>query len=88
MKYDERDDVAAVMLDGLVYVIGGYSSSDGRVRTVEAYDPELDVWIEKSQMAKPRDCLTASVVNGKIYAIGGGEYSPKSAVEEYDPSLD
>ncbi len=82
-------DLATVTSDGLVYKIGGRSTEDRPFREVMAYDPELDLWTEKSSMAKPRYDLTASVVNGKIYAIGGyGGNKALSVVEEYNPSLD
>jgi len=85
-----RKDHALVTLDGSVYAIGGWSKWDRiPLRSVEAYDPESDMWTEKSSMAKPRYGLTTSVVNGKIYAIGGrANYDALSVVEEYDPSLD
>jgi RNA polymerase sigma factor (sigma-70 family) len=47
-------------------------------------------WIKKADMPTARYCLSTSVVNGKIYAIGG---SPDalgmiSTIEEYDPMTD
>ena len=50
-----------------------------------------EIWTTRADMPTPRWGLSASVVNGKIYAIGGGQ-SPygayKSPVEEYDPATD
>jgi N-acetylneuraminic acid mutarotase len=46
-----------------------------------------DTWIRKADMPTARSCLSTSVVNGKIYAIGGiiNANSPAlSTVEEYD----
>ncbi|TKJ33296.1 MAG: hypothetical protein CEE38_20830 [Planctomycetes bacterium B3_Pla] len=45
-----------------------------------------DTWTEKSPMPTARSILSASTVDGKIYAIGGDGGS--SAVEEYDPATD
>jgi RNA polymerase sigma factor (sigma-70 family) len=46
-----------------------------------------DTWTKKADMPTARYYLSTSVVNGKIYAIGGydGKQNSLSAVEEYDP---
>ncbi|MBI1930154.1 hypothetical protein HYR99_38625 [Candidatus Poribacteria bacterium] len=55
--------------------------------TVEAYAPETDTWMKKADMPTPRWDLSTSVVNGKIYAIGGaGHDGFLGTVEEYDPA--
>jgi len=41
------------------------------ISTVEAYDPETDTWEKKADIPTPRWGLSTSVVDGKIYAIGG-----------------
>ena len=47
-------------------------------------------WTSKANMPTARIYLSTSVVNGKIYAIGGGSSSEVgvSIVEEYDPTTD
>jgi N-acetylneuraminic acid mutarotase len=47
-------------------------------------------WIEKSPMPTPRWGHSASVVNGKIYLVGGADEAgnPLPTVEEYDPVTD
>ena len=44
-------------------------------------------WKTKAPMPSARGFLSTSVVNGKIYAIGGalGPFTGSAAVEEYDP---
>ncbi len=58
--------------------------------TVEEYDPVTDTWTPKSPMQLARGFLSTSVVNGKIYAMGGvsGPNSFLPTVEEYDPVTD
>lgn len=63
---------------------------------MEVYDPATDTWTTKSEMSTARQGLSTNVVNGKIYAIGGGASSLTSytsvetfsTVEEYDPVTD
>ncbi len=50
-----------------------------------------DTWTAKAPMPTARALLSASVVDGKIYAIGGRQASgdsASSAVEQYDPATD
>ena len=52
---------------------------------------QADTWITKADMPTARFGLSASVVNGKIYAIGGATVNGAPAlatVEEYDPVTD
>jgi RNA polymerase sigma factor (sigma-70 family) len=89
--------VAACTIGNKIYVIGGLSVNGGiytSVATVEEYDPKNDSWTKKADMPTPRDLFGFSVVNGKIYAIGGEKMVGQnldwlqSAVEEYDPRID
>jgi hypothetical protein len=53
--------------------------------TVEEYDPATDRWTEKTDMPTARSWLSTSVVNRKIYAIGGCKNQNILAiVEVYD----
>jgi N-acetylneuraminic acid mutarotase len=83
-------------VDGKIYAIGGLlrttpSGPETPSSAVEAYDPATDTWTQKAPMPTPRVALSTSVVNGKIYAIGG-IYGNGGAlfrtVEEYDPATD
>ena len=70
-----------------VYAIGGSrkggSPPQNDSSAVEEYDPTTDTWARKTSMAIPRWGLSTAEVNGKIYAIGGGNVL--STVEEYTP---
>ena len=90
-----RFSLSTCVLNGKIYAIGGDpGSSEGTyvgLATVEVYDPATDTWTTKTNMPTARGYLSASVVNGKIYAIGGGRTlstSGLSTVEEYDPVAD
>jgi len=83
-----RGYLSSSVVNGKIYVIGGYTGKD-MLSTVEEYDPVKDTWARKSDMPTARCDLTTSVVNGKIYAIGGYSVDgPVTTIEEYDPTKD
>ncbi|HGJ65244.1 TPA: hypothetical protein ENS27_07620 [bacterium] len=86
-----RGGLSTSVVNGKIYAIGG-GHFDGDnwsyVSTVEIYDPVTDTWStrNKSDMPTARGLLSASMVNGKIYVIGGqSDCCFLSTVEEYDP---
>ena len=100
-----RTSLSTSVVDGKIYAIGGISDASYGYRvptgivypTVEEYDPATDTWTQKADMPTARHCLSTSVVDGKIYAIGGlGKPGVTDAwgnlaatvVEEYDPATD
>jgi N-acetylneuraminic acid mutarotase len=88
-----RGFLAAAAIGGRIYAIGGFGpggDNTANTRTVEMYDPATDTWTRKADMSTPRSGLSASVVEGKIYAIGGAgsAWAPLGLVEVYDPATD
>ena len=80
------------MANGKIYIMGGWMEPDidEGVASVEAYDPSTGNWTKKTDMPTARASLSASAVNGRIYAIGGTSrwlsQDPQnllSTVEEY-----
>ena len=57
--------------------------------TIEEYDPAEDTWTRKTDMPTARHSLSTSVVNGKVYAIGGSAQTwpwvAVATVEEFAP---
>ncbi len=77
---------SACVVDGKIYVLGGTTAgglNDLAYNLV--YDPSIDSWEEKEPMPTARGFLTTAVVDGIIYAIGGGYPNAKNKVEAYDP---
>merc|ERR1712194_452723 len=62
---------AAAVLDGKIYVTGGYTSSGESSNAVEAYDPVADTWSTLASLSKPRVCHASAVVRDKLYVFGG-----------------
>lgn len=88
-----RGAAAAVVANGLLYVIGGCTDAGcgGFVGTVEAYDPITDTWTPKASMPTPRRSFGAGVIGSVIYAVGGlqgpGSFGIPSN-EAYDTASD
>lgn len=95
-----RIDFAIAVYENKIYVIGGeinLSKGSGQAEicsTNQAYDPATDTWETKASMPTPRSALTASVVDGKIYLMGGYQYTRSypgyntTMNEVYDPKTD
>jgi len=94
-----RQGLSTSVVNGKIYAIGGgsaYSSAYASAKTfstVEEYDPATDAWTTKSEMPTARGFHDASVVDGRIYIIGGTSSIPNSgtailAVEVYEPATD
>jgi len=80
-------------VNGKIYAIGGTLINPEWYRgisTVEEYNPATNTWTKKADMPTGRTYFSTSVVNGKIYAIGGFTTRDNhlSPVEEYDPATD
>ena len=88
-----RLNVSTSAVNGKIYAIGGAAGGNQwylGFSTVEEYDPATDTWTPKADMPTGRTYFSTSVVNGKIYAIGGLTTGTNhlSPVEEYDPVTD
>jgi N-acetylneuraminic acid mutarotase len=87
-----RGFLGTAVVGGQLYAIGGSPhmiQHDPGLGIVEVYDPETDRWSSAPEMPTPRADLTASVVDGTIYAIGGTRHVAVDAlgtVEMYDPA--
>ncbi len=70
-----RWNAASGVVNGKIYVVGGIVAQGGEDRqnlqTVEVYDPETDTWAQEVDMPTARGCLSASLIDGKLYAVGG-----------------
>ena len=102
-----RSCFSTSVVDAKIFAIGGRvllerdEFGDTELSTVEMYDPETDTWERKANMPTARSGVSVSVVDGKIYAIGGetikkiayhkswtNETKKLPTVEMYDPVTD
>ncbi len=80
-----RHRLGASVVDGKIYIIGGYDRSlpyGGDATAInEVYDPEADTWSTKAPMLAEKCDYASAVVGDKIYIIGGGSLSQPLATE-------
>jgi N-acetylneuraminic acid mutarotase len=79
------------VVDGRIYVMGGEfhrgktSSTEELLRTtrtlsvVEVYDPASGRWTRGADLATSRGWFSTSVLNGKVYVVGGRSLAPGAA---------
>ena len=82
-----RTELAAGVVNGILYAIGGRLDQGGTFDTVEAYNPATDSWSTKKHMPAGRWGLAAGVINGILYAVGGYNFNGYlNTVDAYDPA--
>ncbi|HME60861.1 MAG TPA: kelch repeat-containing protein, partial [Candidatus Binatia bacterium] len=79
---EPRSELAAVELNGKIYLIGGYIKNGD---LFEEYDPASDSWRRRASLPKSLHHIGAASINGKIYVIGGyiTGIGPVATVYEY-----
>ncbi|HET7853792.1 MAG TPA: galactose oxidase [Candidatus Methylomirabilis sp.] len=100
-----RHHMAAAVVDGKIYAIGGFKGAWNweflktwkfpPTNQVWEYDPGQDRWRERAPMPTARGALALGVIDGKIYAVGGGNAvgggtygRGVNTLEMYDPVTD
>ena len=85
-----RAGVTAAVYGEKIYVVGGYYDRSGntyRTDKVEVYDTVADTWETVASLPAARSWSAATVLDGMIYVVGGGNSSKIVAtVERYDIS--
>ena len=98
-----RNVMSSSVVDGRIYVMGGAfgrgaSSLEELMRTlhtlsvVEIYDPASGRWTRGADLATSRGWFSTSVVNGKVYVVGGRSVAPDGGettfpgIEVYTPT--
>ena len=85
-----RTEASVVILENKIFIIGGFTPN-GISAKVEMLDLATGIWSERSLLPQALHHTSASVVNGRIYVIGGFEsefWTPVASNFEYDPDQD
>ena len=85
-----RGRLAVVVVNGLVYAIGGETPGGGFTGAVEVYDAVQQTWTLRATKPVPVANIGGAVLGGKIYVPGGSISSDQvtGVVEVYDPATD
>ena len=82
-----RNSHAAAVVDGKIYVSGGYTKSGVLSDAFEAYDPVTNTWTTLASLSHPRADHASAVINGKLCVFGGYSRSGRTElVEVYSPA--
>ena len=80
-----RTQHATVVVDGKLYVIGGYDH--GELSSVECLDLEQGQWLEVAPMITARRFHGAAVLGRLIFVAGGSPVGTSgTSVESFDPA--
>ena len=92
----ERGATDAVVVDGKIYVLGGYTwlrapgLAERFVRSIEEYNPKTDQWRELPDMPMLKGWFATVAVDNQVYTIGGlgleNERKRISDVDVYNPT--
>jgi len=80
-----RSEYAATVLDGRIYVAGGF----GAESRFDRYDPDADSWEALADLPAPRHHLCLVALDGAVYLAGGLDREANRATDtfwRYDPS--
>ena len=81
-----RQEVAAVVANDKLYVIGGIGAEINSLASVEEYDPATNTWRFVAPLPRPRHHPAAVTLGDAIYVIGGYEtlnFDPVRTVYRY-----
>jgi N-acetylneuraminic acid mutarotase len=82
-------NAGAALIQGRVYVPGGYSAEGGLIADLEIYDPGEDSWARGTSMPVGLCAYAIAVVENKLYVFGGWDGTRYVAsTYEYDPLSD
>ena len=66
-----RQEIATAVLNGLIYVIGGYDSTGQSTSSVFVYNPQSNAWSTAASLPIVNNHGAAAVANGRLFAFGG-----------------
>lgn len=74
-----RSEFAATVLDGKIYVAGGF----GAESSFDRYDPGTDSWESLADLPEARNHLSLAALDGGIYIAGGHNHGSNAATETF-----
>jgi len=84
-----RQEVAAAVLNGKVYVGGGLLANRSATASVEVYDPKTEKWGRIPDLPMRLHHFGMCALGGKLYQLGGyvnNSFTPTALCHSYDPA--
>ena len=82
-----RHGHAAAVMDGKIYVSGGFTTSRELSDAFEAYDPVTNTWTTLASLSEVRADHASAAAHGKLYVFGGwASGDGLDLVEVYSPA--
>jgi hypothetical protein len=83
-----RSGAGLAVVDGIVFLIGGFNRAEGLLASVEQFDAMRDIWAEREPLGVARSGVCAFATGQTIQAFGGeGGSGSLSIAETYNPTL-
>lgn len=82
----KRSHCEMVVLNDLIYVVGGKDQSGLKIKTVERYDPKSDQWTSVADINESYQTSRLVAFRDRIYLYGYNERG--NGCERYDPDKD
>ena len=88
-----RQEVAVAVLEGRIFVIGGFGVEMEPVATVEVFDVAANRWAARAPFPIPIHHAAAATVRGRLFVVGGYtggriRWDPEATLWEYEPLRD
>ena len=84
-----RTELAAGVVNGVLYAVGGATDNSTKLTTVQAYTPGSNSWATKAPLPSGRSSVSgAGTINGVLYVTGGYNSSGSltNTLFAYNPS--
>lgn len=78
-----RSEMSAGVIDGRIYVPGGWTNSFGQSTALEMYDPATDSWTKLADLPFHVNHHATAVYQNALYVFG-----PEDSTLRYDPASD
>jgi N-acetylneuraminic acid mutarotase len=87
----QQNEAATAVLEGKIYVIGGFETDGEPITRVQIYDPTFNKWSQGTPLKEGVHHAGAAVAGGKIYLVGGfrnpfQKRDPVDHVWAFDPA--
>ena len=80
----------AVSYQGLIYVMGAFTTGDTPATSIYIYNPSSDSWTQGPAIPRPRGAAGVVAINNKFYMIGGLTNGHQDGwvkwVDQFDPA--